>query len=333
VGSNKLRWGILGCANIAVQYVIPAIQQSAAGKVVAIASRELEKAERAAKRFGIDRAYGSYAELIADDEIDAVYIPLPNHMHYEWTIRAARANKHILCEKPLALNENQAVKMVEACELNGVKLAEAFMYRYHPRYERIKELLNSGEIGSIRLIRGAFTFNTAADKGNVRFIKEWGGGSLYDVGCYPISAARLLLECEPEAVTVHAMLSPEHDNVDMMAAGIVEFAGGIALAFDCGMWADSRNPLEIVGTDGRIEVPAAFIYKGEQANFYVVKGGERHEEKVPAVNQYALQVEELSRSILENRPLRFPAEDAILNMRVIDACLMSANERRRISLD
>ncbi|MCM3164149.1 Gfo/Idh/MocA family protein [Metabacillus litoralis] len=330
---EKIRWGIIGSANIAKGSVIPGIQQSETGEVVAIASRGLEKAKETAEQLNISKAYGSYEELLQDPEIEAVYIPLPNHLHKEWTIRAAEAGKHVLCEKPLAINADEAEEMVAACEKAGVVFAEAFMYRYHPRYKLINELIDSGEIGDIRGIHGTFTFNNANDSGNVRYKKEWGGGSLYDVGVYPISAARMILNEEPKAATVHAFFSEKHDDVDMMASGILEFDKGVALTFDCGMWAAFRNELEILGTNGRIEVPSAFItHQNEQDHIIVHTNDGKRELEVPYLNQYALQADAMGRSIRNGEPLPFPSQDAVLNMKVIDACLTSARERRRVEL-
>jgi xylose dehydrogenase (NAD/NADP) len=331
MGANQLRWGILGCAGIAVRAVIPGIRASETGVVAAIASRDLAKSKEMAAQLNIDKAYGSYEELLADSEIDAVYIPLPNHLHMEWTLRAAQAGKHVLCEKPIALDAAQAEKMVTACEQAGVQLAEAFMYRHHPRYFGIKEIIRSGEIGSIRGIHGAFTFNNAASGSNVRFHRFMGGGSLYDVGCYPISAARYLLEQEPNAATMHAFFSPEHDDVDMMASGLLEFTGGVALTFDCGMWAAGRNTLEVLGDLGRIELPSAFVTPPSPgSNFFVITKEGRREVAVPDVNQYALQADDMAYAVWGKKPLRFESMDAVRNMRVIDACLQSAREHARI---
>jgi D-xylose 1-dehydrogenase (NADP+, D-xylono-1,5-lactone-forming) len=331
---KKIRWGIIGSAGIAKRSVIPGIQQSETGEVTAIASRTLDKAQQTANEFNIPTAYRSYEELLNDPSIDSVYIPLPNHLHKEWTIRAAEAGKHVLCEKPIALNAAEAQEMVEACEKANVVFAEAFMYRYHPRYKMIKSVIESGEIGEIRGIYANFTFNNAGDKGNVRYRKEWGGGSLYDVGVYPISAARMLLDQEPQASTVHALFSKEHGDVDMMAFGILEFNHGVALTFDCGMWAAGRNVLEVLGTEGRIEVPSAFVVELDQHdNFYVTTRDGRREVEVPKVNQYALQADVIGRSIRSNNPLPFSSNDAVLNMKVIDACLTSAKERRRVEIE
>lgn len=326
---KKLKWGILGCAGIAKRSVIPGVQNSGLNEVHAIASRDLDKAKKTAEELNIPVAYGSYEELLQDPSIDVVYIPLPNHLHKEWTIRAAKAGKHILCEKPLALNEAEATDMAEAAAEAGVYLSEAFMYRYHPRYDMIRELISSGAIGEIRGIRGAFTFNNAGDINNVRYKKEWGGGSIYDVGCYPIHAARMLLGKDPVAATVNAFFSAEHDDVDMMASGLVEFEGSVALTFDCGMWAAFRNPLEILGTDGIIELPSAFVGSD---NFYLIASGERKEIEVPNVNAYSLQADHLAHAIIHRSPLRFEPADAIHNMRVIDACLRSAREHIRVEL-
>ncbi|MFC0214965.1 Gfo/Idh/MocA family protein [Paenibacillus chartarius] len=329
---SKLRWGILGCAGIAKRSVIPGIRESELGEVTAIASRDLDKAKETAASLDIARAYGSYEELLADPEIDAVYIPLPNHLHKEWTIRAAEAGKHVLCEKPIALTAEEAAEMVAASRKAGVHFEEAFMYRHHPRYKMIKDVLASGEIGEVRGIHGTFTFNSAANKGNVRFRRDWGGGALYDVGVYPISAARLLLGAEPVAATVQALFSPEHDDVDMMASGLLEFPGSVGLTFDCAMWAAFRNTLEVLGTDGRIEVPGAFVYPKEAGggNFFVHTKEGRREVEVPEVNQYALQADNFARVVLQGEAPLMPVEDTVAGMRVLDACLLSARSRTRV---
>ncbi len=329
MAERKVRWGILGSAGIAKRAMIPGIQGSDTGVLAAIASRDAEKAKETAAQFAIPNWYGSYEELLADPNIDAVYIPLPNHLHREWTIRAAQAGKHVMCEKPAALTADEALEMVQACEKAGVLFAEAFMYRYHPRYERIKQIIESGEIGEVRGLHGTFTFNNAASPENVRFHRSMGGGGLYDVGCYPISAARLILGTEPEAATVHAFLSPKHDYVDMMAAGLLEFPNHVALTFDCAMWAAGRNTLEILGTDGLIELPHAFL---GDLDFFVTVKGERRMEKAEKLNLYSLQADSFGRSILDGDPLLFPPMDAVRNMEALDACLKSMNERNRVEV-
>lgn len=267
--------------------------------------------------------------MLSDETIDAVYIPLPNHLHKEWTIRAAEAGKHVLCEKPLALDAAEAQEMVDACEKAGVKLAEAFMYRHHPRYRKVLDVIASGEIGQLRGMNGSFTFNNAADHDNVRYRRDWGGGSIYDVGCYPISAARLIFGTEPIAVTVQGFRSPQHDHVDMMASGLVEFPGDVALTFDCGMWAAFRNRIEILGTDGRIELPSAFV---GDPTFSVITGDGERQETFEPLNTYTLQAEQFARSVLDGEPLLFDPADAVANMRVIDACFESMDEHKRVEL-
>jgi xylose dehydrogenase (NAD/NADP) len=226
--TSKLRWGILGCSAIAKGSFIPGVRQSQTGIVQAIASRNFDKAKAAAEAYDIPTFYGTYAELLADEDIDAVYIPLPNHLHSEWTIRAAAAGKHVLCEKPISLTAAEALTMVKACEEAGVLLSEAYMFRHHPRYQIMQEVIHSGEIGGIRGIHSTYSCNHSHMKENVRFHRFMGGGSLYDLGCYPINAARFLLDQEPLAATVQAFFSPQHDDVDMSASGLLEFPGNVA---------------------------------------------------------------------------------------------------------
>jgi len=334
MNKQKIRWGVLGCASIAKRSVVPGIQGSEFNEVRAIASRSLETAQATANELNIPLAYGSYEELINDQELDAIYIPLPNQLHKEWTIKAMKAGKHVLCEKPIALTHKEAEEMLLVSKEMNVIAAEAFMYRYHPRYERIKQLIDDGVIGDLRLIKGSFTFNNGDSTENVRFVKEWGGGSLYDVGCYPISAARYLLGREPIAATMQAMFSEKHGGVDMMAAGLVEFPGDVSLLFDCGMWAAFRNPLEILGTKGRIEIPHAFLGKNEnEGNYYVHTDHGVEEIKAEYLDTYALQADAIARAIYGEQSLPFPLDDAIANMKVLEACLQSAENGTRVTLN
>jgi xylose dehydrogenase (NAD/NADP) len=328
--TGKMRWGVLGAANIAKRSVIPGIQASKTGVVVAIASRDIERARAMADMFGVSRCYSDYDALLADEAIDAVYIPLPNHLHRLWTIRAAQAKKHVLCEKPAALNAAETMEMVEACQAEGVSFAEAFMYRHHPRYDRIRAIVDSGEIGELRGMHATFTFNNAKDHANIRYQREMGGGSLYDVGCYPISVARWVFRTEPVAATVSAWFSPQHDEVDMMASGLLEFPEGQALTFDCGMWAYGRQGLEILGTAGRIEVPYPFL---GDADFSVWRGSERRVETFEGQNPYSLQADDFCASARGERPPRVDSHDAVRNMAALDACLTSAREHRRVSVE
>ncbi|CAJ1315419.1 Gfo/Idh/MocA family oxidoreductase [Paenibacillus sp. PK4536] len=331
---RKLKWGIMSTAGIAVSAVIPSIHESLRNETLAIASRSLELAQVVAEQCNIPRAYGSYEELLADPDIDAVYIPLPNHLHKEWTIKSAEAGKHVLCEKPAALDAQEAAEMVDVCRRSGVLFAEGFMYRYHPKHARVRDIIESGEIGTIRSMHGRFTSNNAEDIDNVRYRREMGGGSLYDLGVYPVSAARMYFGSEPVAVTVQGFFSSKHDHVDMMASGLIEFPGSASLTFECGMWAYPSCALEIVGTKGRIKLPYAFGRNDSedepQVVIYTDEG--KRGENVQVANHFALQVDAFAAAVIDGTPLPYSPEDAIRNTKVIAACLESAKRGEKIRL-
>jgi predicted dehydrogenase len=324
----RLRWGILGFADIAIHHMIPAIGQSQYGSVEAVSSRSAEKAKGVAEQFGIPMAYGSNEELLDDRSIDAVYIPLPNHLHREWVIRAAQAGKHVLCEKPIGLTSKEAAEMVAACRHNRVLLAEAFMYRHHPRFRAVRECIAAGEIGKIMGIHSVFTYNNTFASDNIRFQPNMGGGAIYDIGVYPISAARFIMGQEPLAVTVHARRSQEHGNIDMMAAGLLEFEHGVAATFACGMQAEYQNYMEIVGDKGRLDIPC--VFKADEAGFCLTLEGVRRSVAIEPVNQYTAQSDDFAKAALLGQPLLFPPEDAIDNMLALDACLQSMATRTRV---
>ncbi len=248
---DELRWGILSSANIATEKVIPGIRKSARSRVVAIGSRDLERAQAVAVRHDIERAYGSYEALLADPDVDAVYIPLPNHLHAEWAIRAVRAGKHVLCEKPLALDVAEVDAMEKAARESGVVLAEAFMYRHHPQTLKVKELVDGGAIGAVRFVRGTFSFPLSRPD-DVRLRPEWGGGCLWDVGCYPLSFTRFLLGAEPVEMFGSQVLGPS--GIDETFAGQLVFPGGVLAQVDAGFRSPVRAELEIAGTTGTIRV-------------------------------------------------------------------------------
>lgn len=329
---ERLRWGILGTAGIADRAVIPALLASETAELLGVASRDAEKAQRKAEQYSIPRSYGSYEALLADPDIEAVYIPLPNHLHKPWTIAAARAGKHILCEKPIALNAAEAQEMADACRDARVHLAEAFMYRHHPRIRRMKELIDSGEIGQLRGIHGAFSFPYSGSTDNIRFRADWGGGGLYDICVYPLSAARLVMDTEPEAATVLAQFSPAHGGVDMMAAGLVEFPGGVALTFDGGMWAASRQRLEVLGSTGRIVLEHAFLPGADNDDIHIYTADGVRKEGPFGVNAYVQQADQFARTVRGVEPPAYPAEDAVAGMKLLDACLASAQRRERVKI-
>lgn len=316
--ARRVRWGILSTARIGVRRLIPALRRSQTGTAVAIASRDGARAREMAAKFDIPRAHGSYEALLADPDVDAVYNPLPNSLHLEWTVRAAEAGKHILCEKPLALNAAQAQAMVDACRRAGVLLQEAFMYRFHPQTEELRRRVTSGAIGSPWLVRSAFTFNVASDD-DIRLNAALGGGGLLDVGCYAVSIARLLLG-EPQSGWASAAFER---GVDVRLAGMLRFSSAAALV-DCGLRAPYRQFCEVVGTDGTVTLPRPFQPEEDPAVLIVRTGAQEEKVEIPGTNQYTLMLDHMGACILEGRPPQFPPEDAVANVRVLDALMTSA---------
>ncbi len=319
---RKIKWGILSTANIAQTQVIPAIQKSAFGQVEAIASSS-GKAEVVAAKLDIPRVYETYEELLQDPNIDAVYIPLPNSLHRKWVLEAAKHGKNILCEKPAALTAEEMVEMDRYCREKNVVFMEAFMYQFHPQHERVKEIIASGEIGEVKLMRSSFSFYMEDRGTNIRMDKSLGGGSIYDVGCYCIHAMRSILEAEPVKVQVHGKVDPD-TGVDVSSVAYLDFGHGIQGVFDCSFEASFRHEYEVVGTKGRIIVPRAFrpdVYDGVGL-ITIESNGEQRTEQVTG-DIYLLEIEHFSEAILEKKDLIYTAEKTIANMRVIDACYSS----------
>jgi predicted dehydrogenase len=322
MAKDKVRWGVLSTANIGRVAVNPAIQASSNGELAAVASREAGRAREFASKGGIPRHYGGYETLLEDPEIDAVYIPLPNSLHRAWTIRAAERGKHVLCEKPLALTPAEGREMRAAAEANGVKLMEAFMYRFHPRTEKVIELVQGGAVGALRMIRSAFTFRLTRPD-NIRLQPELGGGALMDVGCYCVNLSRTLAGSEP--IAVQAWASWAASGVDNQMAGSLLFEGGVLAQFDCALTMERRELYEVAGTVASLTVPAAFLPGTSDVAVTVHRGREpevRHE--IPGVDEYRLMVEHFADCVLHDRPLRYPASEAVANLQVIDALYRSA---------
>ena len=323
---TKVRWGILSTADIGMEKVTPAIQAAENCDVVAIASRSEESAAAAAARLGIPTAYGTYEALLADETIDAVYIPLPNDMHAEWTMKAAAAGKHILCEKPLAMNAAQAEEMATACEDAGVKLAEAFMYRHHPIWLEAVRLVRSGVIGDVQAVQSWFSFYND-DPSNIRNRVETGGGAIMDIGCYNINASRMLFDAEPERIQATVRRDPTM-GIDTLTSAILEFPGGGTAAFTCTTRAEDYQRVDIIGTTGRIDMDIPFnIPVDRETKIHVVSGGAPPEEPAvetlifPILNQYTIQARLFAQAILDDTPVVVPISDAFNNMKVIDAIL------------
>ena len=324
---RKVKWGVLGVAKIAVEKVIPAMQKGEASHIAAIASRDLGKARAAADKLGIERAFGSYEALLADGEIEAIYNPLPNELHAPWTLRALAAGKHVLCEKPIGLDAEEARSLIEARNRTGKLVAEAFMIRYHPQWRRAKELTGAGAVGELRAIQTFFSYRLL-DAENVRN-RPPGGGALYDIGCYAILSARYIFAAEPTRVLATIDRDPNF-RTDRSVGAILEFPGGRHSTFTLGTQKSAHQRVTIVGDAGRVEIMIPFNAPPDRPTEIVIDtgadlfGGGRRGEQFPVCDQYTLQGDAFSRAILDGTPLEFPIEDAILNMRVIDALFRSA---------
>jgi predicted dehydrogenase len=327
---GKLRWGILGCAGIAERALIPAIREAENGEPAGIAARDPERARDWADRHGIGRAYPNYDALLEDPGIDAVYIPLANHLHAEWSIRAARAGKHVLCEKPLALCEAEARAMFAAAEEAGVVLMEAFMYRFHPLFERTLALVRDGSIGQVRTVRSAFTFMNTHGPDDYRWNPAAGGGALYDLGCYPVSAARTLIGREPDAVVARARL--EDKSVDVATSILLSFEGGPFALLDCAFDLPFHSWLEVSGSEGRLSVDRAFSAKDFDTRIAAARADGTETIEIPAANAYVRMVEHFGRAVAGAEPLRYGRDDAIGNALTIDAAFASARTGRAAGL-
>lgn len=320
-----LRWGVLSTANIGRAAVIPALKAAAGAEVVAVASRDLDRAERFATDHEIPTAYGDYDTLLADPGIDAVYIPLPNRLHAEWTVRAAEAGKHILCEKPLAMDAAECELMEAAADAAGVVLMEAFMYRFHPRTRRVLELLQAGAVGEVRSIRSAFTFRLR-NSDNIRLSAELGGGALMDVGCYCVNVSRTLAGSEPVAAQASARWTGNSPlkGVDDELTGVLHFPGGVTAHFDCALTQERWEFYEVAGTDGVLRVDSAYLPGTGDVSAVVHRGRKREEYTVPGDDQYRLMVEHFGACVRDGSTPRWPVAEAAANMRAMSALYRSA---------
>ncbi|WP_142828381.1 Gfo/Idh/MocA family protein [Planococcus soli] len=329
---QKIRWGVLSTAHIGRTQVIPAIRRADNAEILAIASRT-SKVHAAAQELNIPRAYESYEELLDDPEIDAVYIPLPNHLHKEWVIRSAQKGKHILCEKPFALSEAETEEMIAACLEHGVKFMEAFMYQLHPQHARVKEIVASGEIGEIKLVKSSHSFYLQNRSSDIRMDQAMGGGSIYDVGCYAIQAIRYLTDAEPVEVVAQGEIDPV-TGIDLTGIVHMKMSNGVHALFDCSFEMISRNEYELVGTEGTIKVPFAFRpdINDNTGIILVQKEREVREEKVQG-DIYRLEIENFSNAILLDSSPAITADATIKNMRVIDACYESLRTGLKIDVE
>lgn len=320
--AEKVRWGILGTAHIARAKVIPAMQRSPWCEIAAIASRDLAKAKAAASELNIPNAYGSYEELLADDSIEVIYNPLPNHLHVPWTVKAAEAGKHVLCEKPIALNAAEARMLIDVRDRTGVRIQEAFMVRTHPQWLETQRLIQTGRIGTLRSIAGFFSYFNS-DPANIRNHLELGGGALMDIGCYPITISRFIFAAEPRRV----LGVIERDAVfgtDTLTSAVLDFPQGQS-TFTCSTRLAPYQRMIFSGTEARIEVLIPFNAPNDQPT-QILLDSETIE--FPTCDQYEIQGTLFSQALRENRPQPIPLEDAINNMAVIDAVFRSATNDR-----
>jgi predicted dehydrogenase len=320
---NKVRWGVLSTADIGVSKVIPAMQQGEHLQITAISSRNLAKARAVATQLGIPKAYGSYEELLADPDIDAIYNPLPNHLHVPWSIKALEAGKHVLCEKPVALTSADAQKLADVAKYYPhLKVMEAFMYRFHPQWQQARQLVNTGKIGELRTIQSFFSYYLE-DANNIRNIAAAGGGGMFDIGCYTISLARFIFGAEPERVCGIVEYDP-HFNTDRLASSILDFGRGTS-TFTCSTQLVPYQRVNIFGTAGRIEIEIPFNAPSDRpCKIWYEHGTEIEEILFPVCDQYTLQGDQFSLAILNNASVPTPIEDAVANMKVIEAVFRSA---------
>lgn len=333
---NTLRWGIMGTAKIAREWIIPAIQESRYAEFTAVASRDLNRALAIANAQTVKTppplAFGSYEELLASDKIDAVYIPLPNHLHVPWSIKALKAGKHVLCEKPLGLNSKDLLQLQEVSNsFPDLLIMEAFMYRFHPQWLRVKDLVESGELGQINQVQACFTYNNK-DSANIRNMPGIGGGGLMDIGCYCISAARLIFGKEPLRVVGNLDWDPDF-GTDRHASGILDFGQGMA-TFQCSTQSHSSQSVNIVGDRGALQVENPFFRRNEiPSRLIVYREGNEETITIGHFNHYVCQVDAFCLAALNQLAVPTPLNDALNNMKVIDAVFASAHDKTWVSLE
>lgn len=321
--AGTVNWGVLSTAKIGTEKVIPAIQQCKRGSVTAIASRNEQTAKAAAAQLDIEKAYGDYESLLKDPDIHAIYIPLPNHMHVPWTIKALAAGKHVLCEKPVGLTADEAVQLRDvAAESPELVVMEAFMYRFHPQWQTAKQWVDEKTIGELLSVNTIFSyFNN--DAGNIRNMANIGGGGLMDIGCYPISQARYLFDREPARIVASLDIDPDF-NVDRVASAIMDFNGAMA-TFTCSTQMHPYQRVNILGTTGRIEIEIPVnAHPDKPARVWLESGDQAAEEfTMPVTDQYTLQADAMAEAILDGVALPVSLDDAVNNMRAIEACVES----------
>ncbi|MCG8580577.1 MAG: Gfo/Idh/MocA family oxidoreductase [Bacteroidales bacterium] len=323
---KKLRLGVLGCSNHFIKRVVLPVMELDNVEVCAIASRNIKKSAEVARQFNIQKYYGDYQSLLNDKSIEAVYIPLPNHMHFEWAKKAALAGKHILCEKPMCMNAEEVQELVECCQKNNVVLNEAFMYKFHPQWIKVRDVIRTNNIGKIQYINTAFSYNNPAAS-NIRNIKEYGGGALRDIGCYAISVPRFLLDKEPQKVVSLVSRHPDF-GTDMLTSAILDF-GTVRATFNVSTCANAFQRVDIVGSAGMIIVQLPFnTYADVPAKVTIETPIGTRTVQLEAVDQYGLMVSCFARNIIDKATPSNEEDDAICNQKVLDAILRSSETEK-----
>ncbi|MBP6824578.1 MAG: Gfo/Idh/MocA family oxidoreductase [Acidobacteria bacterium] len=320
---NKIRWGVLSTSKFAQNKIIPAVKHCQHAEITAIASRDLSKAEEEAKCFGFPKAYGSYEELLADADIDAIYNPMPNHLHVDWSIKALQAGKHVLCEKPIGLSSAEGQRLVDAAKQHPtLKIMEAFMYRLHPQWQRAKQLVDEGKIGQLRTIQSFFSyFNT--DANNIRNKADIGGGGMMDIGCYNVSLSRFIFGAEPKRVLGIAEFDLQFQT-DRLDSGVLDFGNGTA-TFTCSTQLTPYQRVNIFGTEGRVEIEIPFNAPPDKPCKMWHQQGDKIEEIVFDIcDQYTIEFDQFSLAVLNDTAVPTPLEDAVANMKVIEAVFESS---------
>lgn len=318
-----LRLGVIGTADIAVSRVIPGLMKSNKVSVVAIASRDGKKAKQWAVKLGIKRSFGSYVELLESGDIDAVYIPLPNSLHAEWSIRALQMGKHVMCEKPLALSGEEVRQMIRVAREKSLVLMEGFMYRFHPRNEAVVETVRRGEIGELRAIESAFSY-FLNNEASYLMSRELGGGALYDVGCYCVHVSRMLTDAEPSEV--YGTWNLSKTNVDMSFSGILRFPGGVLSNFHVSMQEEPRFYYRVIGDKGLIEVPWAFVSFGKETHAVLQKNEKPERLTFRRSDEYCLEFEHFADAVVKGISVRYNIEDSLKNVWVLEALTKSAQK-------
>ena len=331
MSDNTVRWGILSTAKIGTEKVIPAMQQGELSRITAIASRDADRARAAADALGIPNSHGSYEDLLADPEIDAIYNPLPNHLHVSLSIQALEAGKHVLCEKPIGLTSQEGQQLVDAGAAHPeLKLMEAFMYRHHPQWQRARQIISEGGVGELRTIQTAFAYYND-DGQNIRNIADIGGGGMMDIGCYAISLARFLFDAEPDRV-VGIVEYDETFGTDRLASAMLDFGRGTS-TFTCSTQLSPYQRVNIFGTTGRVEIEIPFTAPpARPCLMWHETGGEIEQIEFPVCDQYTIQGELMSRAILDDTPVPTPITDAVANMQVIEAVFESGRSGGWVTL-